>query len=156
MSYLILLATFIAGIVVMYIICRRKETNASTEQNEYVEYLKNAMLAYALRGVKYASFDQFNMNYSSFDGSKLPMMSGYSTSNACFSYIANKKDARKNPFSSPIMEEKTDAIDRYIKRNLNTQEKVLDFFDEFVEKFTPEETIIKDNAVNSSNEPENE
>jgi hypothetical protein len=131
-----------------------------TKSNKSLEALKNCLLAHALMRTKRADFDDLNMNYASFDGTKLPMMSGCDASNACFTYIITKEDFRKNPFYTRMMEGKIDAVDRYLKRNFDTDEKVSAFFDEYmkainavaVSKPTPKPEEVKD-AENRVSEP---
>jgi len=97
--------------------------------NTPIELLKNALLTYALGKIKSTDFD-CNFNYTEFDGTKLPTMSGYNISNACFSYMA--KCSYFTPLYSKNMATKTHAIEKYLKQNLNTNEKVLHFFEQYI------------------------
>lgn len=105
-----------------YIMSLKEDNGASS-----LEKLKNALLAHALMKVKKDDF-LLNFKYSSFDGTKLPTASGTNTENACFSYILSKKEFRKSPFYTAAYEEKINAIDKYLNQNLNTDEKVVEFF----------------------------
>lgn len=107
--------------------------NPKIKSRKSLEALKNSLLAHALMRTKRADFDDFNLNYASFDGTKLPMMSGCSVSNACFTYIITKDDFRKNPFYTRVMEGKIDAVDKYLECNFDTDEKVLAFFEKYIE-----------------------
>lgn len=89
-----------------------------------VEILKNALLSFALSRVNQKDFDNWNMDYATFDGTKLPMMSGYDL--PC-SYIVDKGDLRKDPFYTRSMEDKNTAIDKYLAKNFDSHEKVKQF-----------------------------
>lgn len=108
-----------------------------------VDNLKNALLTFALSTIRKDDFDSLNMIYNSFDGSKLPMLSGYDISNACFSYIIDKNEFKRSPFYTTGMSNKIEAIDRYIDKNLNTKEQVSDFFNDYVNHFTDKEDESK-------------
>ena len=97
-----------------------------------IESLKNALLTLALMRVRYNDRDDLNMNYATFDGTKLPMVSGCDLTHACFSYICDRDEFRRSPFYTKQMERKHDAIDMYLKRNLGMHEQVEDFFKAFV------------------------
>ena len=98
-----------------------------------IETLKNALLSYAL--MKQGKIDDSPINnYASFDGSILPAFSGYSTTNACFSYIQSDYDRIFGPFATKIMDDKHKAIVKYLERNLKTEEQVMEFFEKFTEK----------------------
>ena len=95
-----------------------------------LETLKNALLSYAL--MKHGAVDDSPINnYASFDGSTLPAFSGYSTSNACFSYIQSDYDRIFGSFPSKSMNDKHTAIVKYLERNLKTGEQVADLFEKF-------------------------
>ena len=95
-----------------------------------LESLKNALLSYAL--MKHGAVDDSPINnYGTFDGSVLPAFSGYSTSNACFSYIQSDHSRIFGPFPSKIMNDKHAAIIKYMERNLKTDEQVVDLFEKF-------------------------
>jgi hypothetical protein len=106
----------------------------SKPKNKSLEILKNGLLSYAL--LKTSNKDDlksFNMNYKSFDGTKLPMFSGCSMINACLSYIQDKEDFRKSLFYTQKMDDKTIAIEKYLDRNFDTDQKVIDFFEKFID-----------------------
>jgi hypothetical protein len=101
------------------------------------DLLKNALLSYAL--MKCGKVDRLpSFNYKKFDGSVLPAFSGCSTSNACFSYIQSFYHCFFDKLSSSVMRDKKEAIDKYIDKNLDTNEKVIDFFEQFTEKYSHE------------------
>ena len=94
-----------------------------------IEYLKNALLSYAL--MKCGEKDDSRLDYKSFDGSTLPNFAGINTSNACFSYVVSHYDRFFGPWSSKIMNDKSDAIDKYIVKNLSTDGQIVEFFERF-------------------------
>ena len=93
-----------------------------------IECLKNALLSYVF--MKYGKIDDSPINnYKNFDGSVLPAFSGFDTVNACFSYIQSQHELIFGKFQTQIMQDKNDAILKYIEKNLNTYEKVVELFD---------------------------
>ena len=52
-----------------------------------VEELKNALFTLALMKLRHSNRDDMNMIYSSFDDTKLPMLSVFSLENACYTYM---------------------------------------------------------------------
>jgi hypothetical protein len=104
---------------------------------EPVEYLKNALLSYIL--MRCGNIDQnFTVDYKSMDGSTLPSFSGYSTANACFSYIVPIYDQIYGPFLGKKMDEKNNAIYKYINKHLNSEEDVFDIFSKFIDEIQAE------------------
>lgn len=101
-------------------------------RNRPVEALKNALLTFALALTRPGDFDNENMKYGIFDGSRLPMLSGAQIEHACFTYIIDKEEFRKDPWYTPIMHDKLMAIDKYIERHLATDDDVARFFEQFV------------------------
>jgi hypothetical protein len=106
--------------------------NSKKRHHDFVESLKNALLSFALAKVYREKFDDFNMEYRSFDGSTLPMMSGCSITNACFTYIQDKEMLRKNVFYTQHMENKIEAIEKFIHTHFDSTESVIDFFETFI------------------------
>jgi hypothetical protein len=104
------------------------------DKNTKVESLKNALLSYALSEVKKDDFDHWNSAYQTFDGTKLPSMSGCNQVNACTSYIIDKGEFRKDPFYTHHMESKLDAIEKYLNMHFDTDDKVIDFMEAFIKK----------------------
>lgn len=85
-----ILIPIVLGFVTTYLshtLFARKHTKTPS-----IELLKNALLAHALAMTKQSDIDSVNNNYALFDGTKLPLFSGYSISNAYFSYIICKED----------------------------------------------------------------
>lgn len=98
-----------------------------------LESLKNSLLTFALLKLKQNDIDKWNMKYDSFNGSKLPMISGASLENACFSYILDIDRYKKSFLFTKNMEDKVIAIEKYLQNNFDTNEKVVNFFNEFVQ-----------------------
>ena len=107
-----------------------------------IEQLKNALLSYALMKVKVSDIDESSFSYKHFDGTKLPMLSGCDIEMACFSYILDKYEFRKGEFYSSIMEDKLDAITKYLDTNLGTQKQVTGFFRDFIDTCTSSNPTI--------------
>lgn len=115
--------------------------SVSDVRDHRVETVKNALLTFALSRIRSSDFEDFNMNYAAYDGSKLPMMSGSDLNNALCSYIMSKDDFRKAPLYSKHMENKITAIEKYLEKHFDTDSKVRTFVAEFVrscEKHTDE------------------
>jgi hypothetical protein len=116
---------FEAGIA--YGLANARTNVVSTNTNQHVEDLKNALLSFALIVNKEKDPNlrlSLNMNYTGMDGTELPEFSGCDVQNACFTYLT----------SNVIMEEKVKAIQRYLDKNLGCEEQIVEFFDRFVEK----------------------
>ena len=120
------------------------------EKNKYIDQIKNGLLSYALlKTADKNDLKNFDMNYKNFDGTKLPMFSGYSTSNACLSYIIDKDEFRKCQFYTPTMEDKIVAIEKYLEKNFDSDKKVEEFFNKFIE-------LIEEGETSEDSEPLNE
>jgi hypothetical protein len=133
MHVIIVLYSIIASFVIYIIFNLFKSILRSKQKsNKYVEKLKNALLSYALLQIGKTD-NELNFDYSKFDGNLLPEFSGCSTPNACFTYILDKAEFKKNHFYSPRMMEKLNAIERYLDKNLCDEEKIKVFFETFVD-----------------------
>lgn len=126
-----ILLAIIAALAIYIFIHQRQH---AMTKNTKVETLKNALLSYALSELKKDDFDHWNSAYQTFDGTKLPSMSGYNQVNACASYIIDKGELRKSPFYTQHMESKLDAIDKYLNMQFDTDAKVIDFMEAFIKK----------------------
>jgi hypothetical protein len=100
-------------------------------QPQPIDRLKNALLSFALSMVCKKDISD-DMYYGKYDGTKLPNLAGADVANACFSYILEIAEFRKDPWYTDVMEAKILAIHKYIDTNLNTDEKVAEFFDKYV------------------------
>lgn len=126
---------FITGVVVgaccLYLISHKK--NRKNAHSQHIEVLKNALLTLCLAKVYQNDFDNVSMNYEAFDGTKLPMMSGSDLVHACFTYIVDKEKMKQSPFYTKHMENKVVAIEKYLYKQLNTQQAVIDAFSRFID-----------------------
>lgn len=103
--------------------------------------LKNGLLTLALMTVNTADIDDANFGYASFDGSKLPALSGCSTANACLSYILDRDAFRRSPMHSRHMERKLDAIDKYLTTHFDTDAKVAAFIERYAAATAPSRAV---------------
>lgn len=101
------------------------------ETSSSVEKLKNALLSHMLMRV--GEIDHNSYEYYKFDGTKLPIFSGYNIINSCFSYIMDINEFKYSIYYSIQMENKLIAINKYIKRNLNTDDQVLLYFEKYID-----------------------
>ena len=104
-----------------------------TSTQNHIATLKNALLSLSLNIVSNKDIDMTCRAYDTFDGTKLPMMSGCDSVNACMSYIVDKSELRKDPWYTEIMEQKLVAIDKYLAQNFNTNKDVVTFFTRFLD-----------------------
>jgi hypothetical protein len=101
-----------------------------------VEMLKNALLSLALATVYHSKGgvqERTGVDYSSYDGKKLPGMNGCDICNACFTFIESPQHAARGEWGSQFRVDKATAIHKYIKTNLSTEQEVHAFFKAFVE-----------------------
>ena len=125
--------TLIGVGLVFYGIWWRQSTKVVRDPKAII-ILKNALLTFALATTRMEDMDS-SYDYSKFDGSTLPKLSGFSLDNACFSYIVDKDEFKRDPWYTTIMMDKLVAIDRYLSKNLDTNDKVANFFMEFVDTY---------------------
>lgn len=124
----VIVAVIAVAISVWWLRIRRK----TAEKTQHVDALKNALLTFALNRVQRTDFDDLNMNYASFDGTKLPMLSGYSLNNALFSYMVEPRGM----FATKQMQDKSNAIQKYLVAHFDTSEKADAFLSAFIEHST--------------------
>ena len=128
---------------IVLVLLNRLKNKSSTDTP--LERLKNGLVSYALLKCRPEDRDDFNMNYASFDGTRLPMFSGYDTVNATYTYI------------SPLMPVKTAAIERYLRKNFDTDEKTEGFlrkFDEVMTKNAIQTDLVVEEKENELLPPE--
>lgn len=90
------------GAILGYTIAYRPTKLSQLDESNYVKHVKNALFAYALAVVFKDDMDTLD-EYTEYDGTKLPCLSGHSFSNACFTYFYTSSN-------------KTAAINRYLSR----------------------------------------
>ena len=99
-----------------------------------LEKLKNALLTFALVDIKMEDMSGLNYNYPDYNGDKFPALSGSSIVHACYSYIFNRNAFRNSIMYSKQYENKLDAIEKYLNKNLTTEDQTTEFFTSFCEK----------------------
>lgn len=88
----------------------------------YVDSLKNSLFTLMLLKMNKTDFEEDNYNYASYDGSKLPPLSGYSLLNASSTYMNN--------YNLPS---KDIAINKYFKRMFNSTYQINAFINRTIE-----------------------
>jgi hypothetical protein len=116
-----------------------------------VDRLKNALLSFALMNA--GNVDSMpSYNFDTYDGTTLPAFAGYDLPNACFSYLDIESVGGVN-----LLEEKQDVIHKYLQKQLDTDEKVEEFFRSFLSKLqsthTESHDIKKDIDMAPSSHP---
>ena len=119
---MIWLVAFAATIAATWLHTRCKEKTPA-------ELLKNALFSLAL--LKVAPTDA-TTDYCDLDGTSLPPAAGASLANACFTYVQDIRDIKRDPWCTTRMLQKQRAIERYVDRNLSSPDAVVAFFDKFV------------------------
>ncbi len=130
------LASFVGGVLAHRAFCRWL-SGSVMEENRPLKHLKNALLTFALLVVKRRAFDTYLdhlYNYDKYDGSALPYLSGSGVTNACFTYNVDREELRRSPWYNVLMEHKQEAIEKWLEKNLGTEEQVVAFFEKFVER----------------------
>jgi hypothetical protein len=127
MSIIIAILVVVITLQALFIYNVKKEK----KENSTLEILKNALLSFSLMQTCDNIDHSLNLNYASYDGTKLPSFSGYNIENACFSYIT------KNNFTKQ-MDDKSKAIEKYLAKNFDSQEQVVKFFEKFVKSYKKE------------------
>jgi len=64
-----------------------------------------------------------------------PALSGSSVPHACFSYIFNQAEFKQSPLYSAMYSKKMDAINKYLQKNVSTQDQALTLFIDFYEEY---------------------
>jgi hypothetical protein len=126
--FLVLLGFYALGVATTVLFFTKKSSKPKP-----LDHLKNALLSLSLNIVSNNDIDMTNMAYDTFDGTKLPMMSGCDPVNACTTYIVDKAEFRKDPWYTDIMEQKLVAIDKYLARKFKTDKDAMAFFTRFLE-----------------------
>lgn len=124
---------FVAGYSLNLYLCYRWYTKKN-KKDYYINCLKNALLTNAL--IKHNSKDinqMIDYNFKEYDGRKLPHLSGCDYSNICFSYI-QPDYTNYNEFSNKVMDQKEEAIYKYLHKNFNTTKDVNQFFDKVIQE----------------------
>jgi len=136
------LASFVVG-AVTYRAVTQWLKEEPVQENRSLKRLKNALLTFALVCVNGDKIEKqlYNTRYDQYDGETLPPLSGCDMTNACFSYMLDKEEFRKSPWYTVIMEQKLEAIDKYLDAQLGTDDQAVAFFERFIERAVePDET----------------
>jgi hypothetical protein len=112
--------------------CRRKQI----QNPKPIDKLKNALLTHALTVICATKFvKNNNINYEDYDGTILPTLSGSNFNVACLSYITDPNDNSTNKMYSRQMENKKNAINKFLDQNLDSDIKIIKFFNEYLENY---------------------
>jgi hypothetical protein len=93
-----------------------------------VDAARDALLAYALVRIRSEYIDDFNVQYATFDGSRLPMFTGSTLSKACMSYLSDSC-----PTQRKFGVHKTRAARRFLHTHLGTMRQAHGFVEEFID-----------------------
>lgn len=137
-SYGICCGLVIAGSV-LYLNCRNRPSKI-----KQIERLKNALLSFALMRMCKDDIHEWNLNYEGFDGTKLPGFCGVSLDNACFTYMRSREELKMDTFFTRYLIKKLGAIEKYVDKNLNTEDQVQAFFNAFAYSIITHDNKCKD------------
>ena len=98
-----------------------------------IDNLKNALLTLSLFKLRRDDVSD-SFDYQNYDGTKLPPLSGADLSMACFSYILDIQEFRNSNMYSGLMETKLRAINKYLDKNFATEQQIVEFFEQVVER----------------------
>ena len=110
---------------------------SSSDSSNPLDKLKNALLTLVLISSRKQDMEGLNFDYDGYTGDTFPALSGSSVPHACFSYIFNQAEFKQSPMYSAMYSKKMDAINKYLQKNVATQDQALtlfiDFYQEYVE-----------------------
>ena len=138
-SYIYSIATAVSvgfGLIVGYVMGITHITRIFMEEREYspLDRLKNALLTFSIFNTNKEDMAGLDLNYDKYTGDKFPALSGSSFPHACYTYIFDRSNFRRNLMYPKQYEYKLDAIEKYLEKNFKTEVQVLDFFIKFCEK----------------------
>ena len=111
----VLIALFVGFVLGVYATRLEVSKSSSSEGTITTQHLGEAALTLLLTSVFEDRFPNLpDLNYDRYDGSKLPLLSGYNTANACLTYIKHGGS-------------KSRAIERFLDNHLRSREQVSDF-----------------------------
>jgi len=100
-----------------------------------VEALKNGLLAFALATLMPDKIEKGPIMVSGTrDSLLLPPFSGSSETNAMMSYIRDPAEFRSDPMYSAYMARKYAAVDAFLRREFDTEERAVDFLTAFTRR----------------------
>ena len=100
-----------------------------------LDKLKNALLTLVLISSRKQDMEGLNFDYDGYTGDTFPALSGSSVPHACFSYIFNQAEFKRSPMFSAMYSKKMDAINKYLQKNLATQDQALTLFTDFHQQY---------------------
>jgi hypothetical protein len=115
------IALTFATITYIHHLFQKKNRNT---RNDKLEPLKNALLTYALTIVCNDNQKGDTYDYDSYDGSKIPPLSGGDPVNTLMSYIVDS--------DNPHIHSKYNAIQRFLEDNLSNPYQQEDFIQQFL------------------------
>jgi hypothetical protein len=106
----------------------------SSDSSNPLDKLKNALLTLVLISSRKQDME-CNFDYDGYTGDTFPALSGSSVPHACFSYIFNQAEFKQSPMYSAMMAKKMDAINKYLQKNVSTQDQALELFIDFYQQY---------------------
>ena len=103
--------------------------------SDSLDKLKNALLTLVLISSRKQDMEGLNFDYDGYTGDTFPSLSGSSVPHACFSYIFNQAEFKHSPMYSAVYSKKMDAINKYLQKNLATQDQALTLFIDFHQQY---------------------
>lgn len=122
---------------------------SSSDPSNPLDQLKNALLTLVLISSRKQDMEAFNFHYDGYTGDTFPALSGSSVTHACFSYIFDQAEFKKSSMYSPMMAKKMDAINKYLQKNVSTQDQALTLFTDFYQEYV-EPAFGKDQETEST------
>lgn len=104
---------------------------AYSPEMRIVQRLKNALLTLALSKVYKNRFSETNYDYSTYDGTELPLLSKYNVPNTYFTYIMDRNELRNHRFYTKDQEYKLNAVELFLEQNLGTEKDSFEFFEKY-------------------------
>ena len=134
---------------------------SSSDSNNPLDKLKNALLTLVLISSRKQDMEGLNFDYDGYTGDTFPALSGSSVPHACFSYMFNQAEFKHSPMYSAVYSKKMDAINKYLQKNLATQDQALtlfiDFHQQYVEPaFEKQDADYADAAADMDTDPAEE
>lgn len=138
--FLSYLMTFTAGVVFAKVVIEF----GAPKDNSAVRRLKNSLLSLALLTVFKDKVDGGkDRMYQLYDGTKLPAPSGDDLIAGCGSYYVERTEFMNSAWYTQVMEQRLEAIYKFMDRHLGDPRAIDRFFQAFVEIAYPSSTDKK-------------
>ena len=111
------------------------KVSSSVPSSDPLDKLKNALLTLVLISSRKQDMEGLNFDYDGYTGDTFPPLSGSSVPHACFSYIFNQAEFKHSPMYSAVYSKKMDAINKYLQKNVATQDQALTLFTDFHQQY---------------------